>query len=43
MPCGCKNKQNAAAQKPAVQKPSNPLNNGSVGTGTRRIEKRIIR
>ena len=42
MPCGCKNKQNAA-QKPAVavQKPSNPLNNGSVGS--RRIEKRIIR
>jgi hypothetical protein len=42
MPCGCKNKQNAA-QKQAAQKPSNPLNNGSVGTGTRRIEKRIIR
>lgn len=36
MACGCKNKQNAAA-KPAVQKPSNPLNNG------RRVEKRIIR
>ena len=42
MACGCKNKQNAAAQsKSAVQKPSNPLNNGSVGG--RRIEKRIIR
>ena len=41
MACGCKNKQNAAAQKPAAQKPSNPLNNGSVGG--RRIEKRIIR
>jgi hypothetical protein len=40
MPCGCKNKQNAAA-KPAAQRPSNPLNNGSVGG--RRIEKRIIR
>ena len=40
MACGCKNKQNAAV-KPAVQKPSNPLNNGSVGG--RRIEKRIIR
>ena len=40
MPCGCKNKQNAA-QKPAVQRPSNPLNNGSAGS--RRIEKRIIR
>ena len=40
MPCGCKNKQNAA-QKQAAQKPSNPLNNGSVGS--RRIEKRIIR
>jgi hypothetical protein len=46
MACGCKNKQNAAAQsKPAVQKPSNPLNNGNVGgiKSGRRIEKRIIR
>ena len=41
MPCGCKNKQNAAAQKPAVQRPANPINNGSAGS--RRIEKRIIR
>jgi len=42
MACGCKNKQNAAQNKSAaVQKPSNPLNNGSVGG--RRIEKRIIR
>lgn len=40
MACGCKNKQNAAA-KPAAQRPSNPLNNGSVGG--RRVEKRIIR
>lgn len=38
MPCGCKNKQNAVAQKPTVQKPSNPLNNGNG-----RINKRIIR
>ena len=45
MPCGCKNKQNAAAQKPAVQKPSNPLNNRNVGgiKSGRRVEKRIIR
>lgn len=44
MPCGCKNKQNAAA-KQAVQKPSNPLNNGNVGgiKSGRRVEKRIIR
>ena len=42
MPCGCKNKQNnAAAQKPATQRPANPINNGSAGS--RRIEKRIIR
>jgi hypothetical protein len=42
MACGCKNKQNAAANnQTAAQKPSNPLNNGSVGG--RRIEKRIIR
>jgi len=41
MPCGCKNKQNQAAQKPAVQKPSNPVKNGVVGS--RMIEKRIIR
>ncbi len=42
MACGCKNKQNqATASKQAVQRPSNPLNNGSVGG--RRIEKRIIR
>ena len=42
MACGCKNKQNQAAQKQQVQKPANPLNNGSVGA-SRRIEKRIIR
>jgi hypothetical protein len=40
MACGCKNKQNNTASQ-AVQKPSNPLNNGSVGG--KRIEKRIIR
>lgn len=44
MACGCKNKQNAAASKPTVaQKPSNPLNNGNIGRGGRRVEKRIIR
>ena len=43
MPCGCKNKQNAAAtQKPAVApRPSSPSNNGVVSS--RRVEKRIIR
>ena len=41
MACGCKNKQNNTATTQAVQRPSNPLNNGSVGG--RRIEKRIIR
>lgn len=42
MGCGCKNKQNGTAQKtPAPQRPTNPLNNGSVGG--RRVEKRIIR
>jgi hypothetical protein len=41
MACGCKNKQNNAAQA-APQRPSNPLNNGNV-VGGRRIEKRIIR
>ena len=41
MACGCKNKQNAA-QKQQIQKPANPLNNGSAGA-SRRIEKRIIR
>jgi hypothetical protein len=43
MACGCnKNKQNSApAKQTVVQRPSNPLNNGSVGG--RRIEKRIIR
>jgi hypothetical protein len=44
MACGCKNKQNAATsqtKQTAAQRPSNPLNNGSVGG--RRIEKRIIR
>lgn len=40
MACSCKNKQNNATQQVA-QRPSNPLNNGSVGG--RRIEKRIIR
>ena len=46
MACGCKNKQNAAQNKSAaVQKPSNPLNNGNVGgiKSGRRVEKRIIR
>lgn len=42
MACGCKNKQNGAkTQTQAPTRPSNPLNNGSVGG--RRIEKRIIR
>ena len=43
MACGCKNKQNATApaKQTTAQRPSNPLNNGSVGG--RRIEKRIIR
>ena len=40
MACSCKNKKNNAVQK-TVQRPSNPLNNGSVGG--RRIEKRVIR
>ena len=40
MACGCKNKQNGVT-KQAPQRPSNPLNNGNVGS--RRIEKRIIR
>lgn len=40
MACGCKNKQNTATRQ-NIQRPSNPLNNGSVGS--RRIEKRIIR
>lgn len=41
MACSCKNKQNNTASTQAVQRPSNPLNNGNVGG--RRIEKRIIR
>ena len=42
MPCGCKNKQNAATQKPAAApRPSSPSNNGVVSS--RRVEKRIIR
>jgi hypothetical protein len=40
MACSCKNKQNNAT-KTVAQRPSNPLNNGSVGG--RRVEKRIIR
>jgi hypothetical protein len=43
MACGCKNKQNNTAATQAVQRPSNPLNNGSVGGTIRRTEKRIIR
>ena len=49
MGCGCKNKQNKAVQqKTSVTRPSNPLNNGASGNGTRRIvekriEKRLIR
>jgi len=43
MACGCKNKQNGAAQVTAApQRPSNPLNNGNTNGG-RRIEKRVIR
>ena len=44
MGCGCKNKQNQVKQqKTNVTRPSNPLNNGASGNGTRRVEKRIIR
>lgn len=45
MACGCKNKQagKATVSKTTVTKPSNPVNNGASGSGTRRIQKRIIR
>lgn len=41
MACGCTKNKQSAAPNAAPQKPSNPLNNGNVGT--RRIEKRVIR